>query len=931
MGAPRSLWVWALAWVVGSGFGGVALGQPLPVELGLAAADSVGLAAAQRLKARGEYGAALERLAQLGSAHEPVARLWVEALADIGDLPGLVGFDRSHPGVLAQVAAALIDMGRYTEARAMLTELPADHVGGRLVSARLALAAGDWAAARRQVRGLPAICDSSQSAAQCLVLGQAAWLRGEYQAAKSCLDQAVARGPGWDRAHLALARLYAEKYESKLARRELRRILGLNSIHPDALVALARVNFTDGHYRAVTGPCEAALDIHPQHLGALELVAKMALADGELHAALATVEEALVVAPEARIFRALRAACAALAGDSLAAATELADLEQQAPADATPRYEVAGVFDRLKRYREAASYYEEALEVDGEFAPAANALGLLWMRDGREAEARRYLDLGFALDRYNIRSHNMRKLFKLLDGYERYESPHFVIKADSTDVALAPLFTHELELIRAGQVARFGYEPQRLTTIEIFPQHQLLSARLVGLPGVQGIPAACFGPVIATDSPQLWGGRQNWRVMLEHEFGHTIALGWTEKRVPHWFTEGLSVVLEERAPPVNWHRLAKEALRDSTPGAQVPAFNALDHGFTRSRSMVERNLAYYKSAVAVSHLIDTRGWEVVGRFLDDFAQGYQTPAVLQRQLGESAAVFGERVDALFAEEVATAPIWESPTPESLRTAIARSMEDPEDPDRRAEMAVEWVKRQQPETALSEAVLVLDQHPDHALARFAAGCASAMQGEWVAVVEHLEGLVDDPGLMTTVPHGYIVVRDLGRAYAELGEDAAAVAFLTEAVRLYPSDPEPYRALAAVHTEAARPAAAARVLSDLLQAQPTEFDAARDWAEMAETAGDLQEAIEALRRALWIHPLDREVLEELRRVSRQAGDGAIQRTAVEVLWLAGGAAQSVLEELVELTAAAGLDTARRYAEQLLARDPGNRLALDVLRRP
>ena len=73
--------------------------------------------------------------------------------------------------------------------------------------------------------------------------------------------------------------------------------------------------------------------------------------------------------------------------------------------------------------------------------------------------------------------------------------------------------------------------------------------RTVGLAGLAGL-GACFGPVLAIDSPSAREvGQFNWGSTFWHELTHTFTLGLTGNRVPRWFSEGISVYEERRARP----------------------------------------------------------------------------------------------------------------------------------------------------------------------------------------------------------------------------------------------------------------------------------------------------------------------------------------------------------------------------------------------
>ena len=138
-----------------------------------------------------------------------------------------------------------------------------------------------------------------------------------------------------------------------------------------------------------------------------------------------------------------------------------------------------------------------------------SALGLLSMRTGRLAEAREILDQAFESDPFHVRVSNMRKVVKLLEGYETLETEHFLIRYDSAaDRILARYLAEYLESVYPGMVAEYGHAPAQKTQFELFHKakgvsaHSWFSARLVGLPWIQTIGAST-GMIVALSSPKI--------------------------------------------------------------------------------------------------------------------------------------------------------------------------------------------------------------------------------------------------------------------------------------------------------------------------------------------------------------------------------------------------------------------------------------------
>lgn len=850
------------------------------------------------------------------------------------------------PDLVAEASEALAARGGENAARALLTSAVTAHPGDaaaplRLVLAGLAASRGEREEARAQLVVIPApsLSDSTPAAGDQLVAAdrlvlaaRAAWGRGEFQEAKNLFERASALDPGHHEARLYAASLLLEKHETRLARAALAPVLASYPQHPEALLLLARCHFADGAFRGADDACQAVLAANPDHPGALELAALLDLADENLHPAASAVEQALAVAPGSRPLQSVRAAILHLSKDQTGAEREVKALLAEAPRYAEVYVTMGGVLDRLRRFPEAGEFYRRALAIDPEHAAAANALGLSAMRDGREAEAAEWLDRGFELDRYNIRTYNMRLMLKKLAGYRRVETPHFVIKADEPDSPLVPLLASYLESVYAELCARFAFEPEMKTTVEVFAEPELLSARLIGLPGIEGIPAACFGSVIAMDSPRLWKGNIDWQTIIRHEFGHVLALTRTAKQVPFWFTEGLSEVLEGIRPTMERDRLARWALAE---GELIP-FADLNHGFTRAKSPQQRTLAYYESAFAIRRLIDQhsrsarhdgpQGFATVLAFLADYAAGRSTGDAVAAHLGITEAAWAAEVDSALRAHIAALPVWPLSSSTRLLERVQESSGRPDDLDARARTAEAWLQAGRLETAVSEALAILEADSTHAEARRVLGHALMREGEPLAAAEHLEKLLDRDEV------DYLVLRDLGVIYADLGEESAAIAYLEEAIRIYPPDPEPYRKLAEIHRRAGRPLEAGTKLAAAAVVAEAPYDDLLALATLAKEheLGDIE--VVALERSLALRPYEVEQVERLAHLYRQAGDAARAVRTYEALCLLKPDDLAAHRAIVDLALAHGpRETARRFASRLLELDPGNEAAQRVLERP
>src|SRR4029079_2112887 len=100
--------------------------------------------------------------------------------------------------------------------------------------------------------------------------------------------------------------------------------------------------------------------------------------------------------------------------------------------------QLAEQLDDRRRFDDAEKFYKKASELRPMLPWARNGLGLLYMRMGREAEARKILEKAFDADAFNVRVSNTLKVLRHLDKYETLKTDHFELRFDpKTDRHLA--------------------------------------------------------------------------------------------------------------------------------------------------------------------------------------------------------------------------------------------------------------------------------------------------------------------------------------------------------------------------------------------------------------------------------------------------------------------------------------------------------------
>ena len=136
----------------------------------------------------------------------------------------------------------------------------------------------------------------------------------------------------------------------------------------------------------------------------------------------------------------------------------------------------------------------------------------------------------------------------------------YIFKFEKADAAV--LRTYAIPLAEEASKTfgtRYGFKPEGPILVEVFSVHDEFAIRTMGLPGLVGALGACFGKVVAMDSPRARPpGEFSWQATLWHELAHVYTLQLSNYRVPRWLTEGISVFEEYKKNPAWGRELALE-------------------------------------------------------------------------------------------------------------------------------------------------------------------------------------------------------------------------------------------------------------------------------------------------------------------------------------------------------------------------------------
>jgi tetratricopeptide (TPR) repeat protein len=642
--------------------------------------------------------------------------------------------------------------------------------------------------------------------------------------------------------------LYLEKYNYKLAYRALDKALQINPRAAEALTAkgiaaLSRFELKDADLFA-----ERALKINPSLTEALRLKADLHLAAGELDAAGKVLEQARAVNPREEATLARIAACFLLSGKDADFKTLVKEVEKHNPKAGLFYAELAHRLEERRLHESAERYYQRALELRPHLAPARNHLGLLYMRLGREDDARPILEKAAVNDKFNVRVFNSLKVLDHLDTYRTIKTPHFELRHDPKhDQVLAAFMAKYLEEIYEELAKKFQYRPKGPFLIEVFNNHDMFSGRVVALPDLHTI-GACTGRLVAMvstrDRAKVIAKPFNWVRVLRHELVHVFNLEQTNFKVPHWFTEGVAVSLEGFPMTPSWYPLLQERVQSGE------LFN-LDNillGFVRPNSQEEWQLAYLQSFLYVQYLEKTHGEAAIGGFLKAFSEGLSTDAALERVCKVKKADFEKgyrkHLQALVVKFAGKASEKVLSFTE-LKKAQAR---DPANADLTAQLAERYLLLGNTKDAKQLAEQALDHKKNHPLASYVQARLHLAERDKAKAVAVLEAAVDAkaPDLK--------VLGLLGKLQFEDKQFAQAALTLERARAIEPHETQWLVELVKIYKQSGNEVALRGVLKDFVPLSPDDLDARRILAELLAKAGDHAGAERYARQALEIEVLD-----------------------------------------------------------------------------
>jgi tetratricopeptide (TPR) repeat protein len=611
-----------------------------------------------------------------------------EALAS---LRALTGEPDASPQVVRRYARALMEVGRYDQARRVVAgpggqagSVELENVFGEVLFAEGDLP-GAEAAFRRAVEGGAGDRNVARKN-----LGILLWDRGDREAALTlfdsfidlynrssggltsaelmavgvavrylgvtdpalfedallAFDEAAAADPEDFEPKLLTGELFLEKYRGTDARDSFREVLERNPRHPRALLGQARILDFEG----VGGAVEAArqaLEVNPRYADARAFLAGLFLKSWGYAAAVEEARQALEVNPSHLGALSVLAAAHFLSGDSAdfrAVRERIRSLNPAYPDLYTVMAEHAAAHHQ---YALAVELAQEGVALDSTSWWAQGVLGVNRLRTGEIEAGRESLERAFAGDPYNPWYKNTLDLLDTFVYYQRFQTEHFEIYLHRREAELlGPYATEVAEAAYAGLRERYGIDPPTPIRLEIFPSHADFSVRTLGIPGL-GALGVSFGSVLVMDSPSARDpGEFNWASTLWHEVAHAFHLAMTGHQVPRWFTEGLAVH-EQRTARADWGLKASPAWLQAFENGGLHPVSRMNEGFVRPDYPEQVVFSYYQASLVLDLIESRYGLEALLRMMEGYRAGETDDQVFRAVLGESP----EEFDGTFDEYV----------------------------------------------------------------------------------------------------------------------------------------------------------------------------------------------------------------------------------------------------------------------------------------
>jgi cellulose synthase operon protein C len=692
------------------------------------------------------------------------------------------------------------------------------------------------------------------------------------------LSDALKAEPDFWPAEIMAGTMLLEKYNRPTAVEAFDKALVINPKCADAFVGKAMAAMMKFDVKECENAIEQALKLNANHTGALQMKASIDLMAGDWVAAEKALLAAKATNPRDAAMLGKLAAVYRLQNKLPAFDAVVQDAESFDKKPATFYSELGNALEERKRYSLAETFYKKAIEARANYAPPRNALGMLQLRLGNEAEGRDLLTKAFTNDPFNVRTANTLKVLKHLEGYAVKQTAHYEIRFDlAHDKILIDALAELLEETHAELKAQFQYEPPTRVLIEVFNSHDMFSGRTTGLPDLHTI-GACTGKVVVMASPTAKGLKKpfHWGRVIRHEITHIFNLVQTDYQCPHWLTEGLAVRNENMALSPNWLM----TLRDRLEADTLFNLDTVLYGFVRPKTPDEWGLAYCQSKLYVDYAVKTHGEAVIAKLLAAYQANKTTAEAITAACGVDQATFEKGYKAYVAGVVKPyqrkGPATRVTKPLTFEELEKLYEAEPDNHDIAAMLAELLIRREKAGEAKKILEKVLEKEKDHAPSIILKSRLLARAGEDDAAKELLRSLrksrPDDPR----------AIGALVRMYTEAKQLDEAAELLEHARKVVPLDGDWLNPLAAIYKETENTAKLIDVLKEIISHDPDELDGRVRLAKVSLEAKDYPQAEKYAKDALQIDVMHEEarklLLDALKAQDKKAEIEKLQKRYV-----------------------------------------------------
>ncbi len=493
-----------------------------------------------------------------------------------------------------------------------------------------------------------AVAASGDAAAR----AEAWWRLGDLKRANEVFRAAIDAEPDKPDLRVRWGYLYLQTHNEGEALNLFKEALEIDEKHIPARLGVASV-YAERFEGKAKEIVDEVLDEKPEQVEGYLLRARIYLEDKDLEKADETLDTALEMCEKLGVAPTEAYALKA-AADLLRGVTE-SEWTLKA-LDYNPMYGdvyaiPAHYYFITRRYREAAALYQKAVEADPENWSAQADLGVNLLRDNKEAEGRRRLEIAFEGDPYSAKTVNSLRLMDSFENFRTYSSRDLTRFEDDEQArgalerpeVIVRLHKKEAELLKPYALAlaeesvakfskKYGFTPERPIHVELYPDHDDFAVRTLGMPGV-GLLGVTFGYLVAMDSPAGRNpGSFHWGTTLWHEMAHVFTLEATDHLVPRWYSEGISMYEEWEARPSWGEPITPDFVRAFNEGKLLPVAD-LDKGFMRPKYPNQIAVSYFQAGL-VCQMID-REWgpEKLVEILNLFGENASTKTALETALG----------------------------------------------------------------------------------------------------------------------------------------------------------------------------------------------------------------------------------------------------------------------------------------------------------